>query len=73
MGECSPIKRKTDQALKHISHNDEEIWGESVPLPKAIPAFNPVVGDTIEENRGEARVKDKVDPAVPDLIESSSA
>jgi hypothetical protein len=43
----------TDKALEDVGNEDEKVRGKGVTLSKAIPAFNPVPGDTIQKDRGK--------------------
>jgi hypothetical protein len=59
--------------LKNVSNDDEEVGGEWIPLPKAIPAANPVTRDPVEKNRRVSGVQNMPHPVTPEVIEASSA
>jgi hypothetical protein len=61
----------TDQVLQDISHKDEEIRGEGVPLTEAVLTTDPIAGDTVEEDRCQTRTENSIHPTAPTVIEAA--
>ena len=55
VGERAPIKRKTDQTLKHISHNDEDIGERASPCRR--PFLHLIQSPGTPLRRTEARLE----------------
>jgi hypothetical protein len=62
----------TDEALKDVRHDDEEVWRKRVTLPKPIAATNPVPRDPIEEDRSVSGGKNAGHPLAPAFVEAPS-
>jgi hypothetical protein len=62
-----------DHALEHISHNDKEVRGKGVSLPRTITAADPVARNAIEEHSGVSRGEDGIHPGVPAFVKTPGA
>jgi hypothetical protein len=64
--------RFTDEVLKDVCHDDEEVWRKRVTLLNPIAATNPVPRDPIEEDRSVSAGKNAGYPLAPAFVEAPS-
>jgi hypothetical protein len=62
----------TNEVLKDVSDNDEQIGREGVPLSQPIFTMDPGTGNSIENNRSVTSIQNASHPMAPALVEPSS-
>jgi hypothetical protein len=72
VGKTSISPRLTDEPLKNIGNNDEEVGGEGITLPQPVAAEDPVSRDSVKEHGSVPSVQDVGHPGAPPIIKPPS-
>lgn len=58
------------EPLQNIGNNDEEVWGDGIPLSEAAVASEPTARNSIQEDGSLAHVERASDPGAPFVAEA---
>jgi hypothetical protein len=60
-----------EKTAEDVGHNDEEIWGERIPLPQTTLAVDPLPRVSVQEHCSFAGSKEVLDPITPSFREAT--